>query len=706
MSSTIAPMIAALALAAFSFGDAPAPLAPVPSPRQLARQEMDLIAFVHFGMNTFTDREWGQGHEDEKLFAPSDLDCKQWARAFADAGVKGVVLTCKHHDGFCLWPSKFTEHSVKNAPWKAGGGDVVRDLSDACKAAGIKFGVYLSPWDRTSQVYGDSDAYNDYYANQLTELLSNYGDIFEVWWDGACGEGPNGKRQVYDWPRFTSIVRKLQPNAVIFSDVGPDIRWVGNEGGIAGETCWGMFSPDTLKIGEGGHEAQLNMGQIDGSAWIPAECDVSIRPGWFHHATEDALVRSVDNLVDIYEGSVGRGANLLLNVPADKRGLLHEVDVARLKELRHAVDETYKEDLGLAARALANHMRGDGARFGPDRAVDGDPATYWAVDDDVRDAQLVIFLASGKRCVDRVVIAEPIALGQRIEHFTIDAHVGGAWKQVASGTTVGRKRIVKFAPIEADAFALHVEKARACPLVASFSVFEAVPKVVVRSPDRTFVGSTVVELAAEPESASIEYTLVHAGKESGTQPYKGPFQIAASCTLRAVAKLGSRTSLFPCEATFTAYRAEDLRPPIVFFRAPDAGLRYEAFGADWQTLDGLKDAKSVKEGVTRTFDLELRTRDEHCALAFSGFVNAPKDGIYTFATSSDDGSRLYVDDTRIVENDGLHAAQLRRGEIGLRAGFHKLRVEWFNGTGSRSLDVQWSGPGFPLRAIPAESLAR
>lgn len=699
-------MIAALVLAAFSHADAPAPLAPLPSPRQLARQDMDVIAFVHFGMNTFTDREWGEGHEDERLFAPSDLDCTQWVRAFHDAGVQGVVLTCKHHDGFCLWPSKYTDHSVARSPWKGGRGDVVREISNACKSAGIKFGVYLSPWDRTSKLYGDSDAYNDYYANQLTELLTNYGDIFEVWWDGACGEGPNGKRQVYDWPRFTSLVRKLQPNAVIFSDVGPDVRWVGNEGGIAGETCWAMFSSDVMKIGESGHEAQLNVGMRDGSAWISPECDVSIRPGWFHHASEDTRVRSVENLVEIYEGSVGRGANLLLNVPADKRGRLHEVDVARLKDLRRALDATYKDDLALAGRANADHVRGDGAHFGANRAIDADAATYWAVDDDVRDARLTVELAGGKRFVDRVVIGEPIALGQRIERFTVEARVGETWKRVASGTTVGRKRIVTFEPIEADAFALHVEDARACPLVSSFSIFEAIPKVVVCSPDRRFFGSTLVELGAEPAAASIEYTLVRAGMPDETKPYAGPFRIAATCTLRAVAKLGSRTSIFPCEASFVAATPAELHAPIVFFRAPDPGLRYEAFEASVKSLDELKDVKPVKDGVTRTFDLELRTRDENCELVFSGFVSAPKDGIYTFALASDDGSRLYVDDERVVDADGLHGADLRRGDIGLRAGFHKLRVEWFNATGGRALGVQWSGPGFPLSSIGAESLAR
>ena len=285
----------------------PEPVPPVPSARQLAWSDLEYYAFVHFNMNTFSGAEWGTGQEDPKLFAPSALDCRQWARVARDAGMKGIILTAKHHDGFCLWPSAYTEHDVASSGWKDGQGDVLRELSDACGEFGLKFGVYLSPWDRNSKLYGDSPAYNDYYANQLREVLSNYGPVFEVWWDGACGEGPNGKRQVYDFERFTKIVRELQPNAVIFSDIGPDVRWVGNEGGFAGETCWSMLSPKGYARGEGGPPVEmLNQGVIDGTDWIPAECDVSIRPGWYYHAEQDGSVKSLEHLLELWSASVGR----------------------------------------------------------------------------------------------------------------------------------------------------------------------------------------------------------------------------------------------------------------------------------------------------------------------------------------------------------------------------------------------------------------
>lgn len=450
----------------------PAPLAPTPHARQRVWQELEYYAFVHFSMNTFTDLEWGEGVESPNTFAPSALDCRQWARVAKQAGMKGVILTAKHHDGFCLWPSKFTTHDVASSAWRAGRGDVLRELSDACREFGLKFGVYLSPWDRNNPKYGDSARYNDDFVGQLEEVLSNYGEVFEVWFDGACGEGPNGKRQVYDWPRFVATVRRLQPQAVIFSDVGPDVRWIGNERGVAGETCWSMISPAGFEPGAGAPPQEvLNQGLEEGTHWIPGECDVSIRPGWYYHAAQDGEVKSLSHLLGLWSASVGRNTNLLLNLPVDRRGLVHENDAARLLELRAALDAIYGVDLARATRASASAVRGDDERYGPARAIDGDSRTYWAQNDGATRGELRLEFAEPTR-VDRIVVAEAIELGQRIRAFSVHGVTGaGDELELARGTTVGRKRIVEFAPADLRSLTLRIESARACPTVASFEAY-------------------------------------------------------------------------------------------------------------------------------------------------------------------------------------------------------------------------------------------
>jgi alpha-L-fucosidase len=409
-----------------------------PTPQQLAWQEMELIGFVHFGMNTFTDREWGEGNEDPQWFNPTELDARQWVRVCKAAGIKQIILTAKHHDGFCLWPSKYTEHSVKNSPWRGGQGDVVREVADACRAAGLKLGIYLSPWDRHEPSYGDSPRYNEHYKNQLTELLTNYGPIHEVWFDGACGEGPNGKKQVYDWPAYIEVVRRLQPAAVILSDAGPDVRWVGNENGLAGETNWSTlrrneFFPGTPDYG------QLSAGHENGTHWVPAECDVSIRPGWFYHAHEDDKVKSVEQLVDIYYKSVGRNGVLLLNVPPDRRGLIHENDAARLAEFRAVLDETFKTNLADSA------VKPTALDFTWDK-----PKTF-----------------------DRALIMENIRLGQRVKSFALEVMDGRDWRTVAEGTTIGYKRLLRFPAVTTTAARLVIPDARAAPDIAEVGFFKA-----------------------------------------------------------------------------------------------------------------------------------------------------------------------------------------------------------------------------------------
>ena len=328
----------------------------VPTPQQLEWQKAERTAFIHFGMNTFTGNEWGNGKESPAIFNPTELDCEQWIRSLRDGGFKVAILTAKHHDGFCLWPTATTEHSVKNSPWRDGKGDLVREFRDACDKYGVKFGVYLSPWDRNAKCYGDSPAYNKFFIEQLTELLTNYGEVYEVWFDGACAEGPNGKRQWYDWQAYFEVIHKLQPNAVT-AIMGDDVRWVGNEGGWGRETEWSatVYTPDSHPNASQNGELGINAMSKDlGSRelvakakmmhWYPSEVDVSIRPGWFYHAEEDGRVRSVANLVEIYFQSVGRNSVLLLNIPPDRRGLLHETDVEHLKQFNQYIDSSFENN--------------------------------------------------------------------------------------------------------------------------------------------------------------------------------------------------------------------------------------------------------------------------------------------------------------------------------------------------------------------------
>lgn len=450
----------------------PKPYGPIPSPQQLAWHDLEYYAFVHFNMNTFTDYEWGTGKEDPNLFHPTELDCRQWAKVYRDAGMKGIIITAKHHDGFCLWPSQYTDHTVASSQWRNGKGDVLKDLSEACKEFGLKMGIYLSPWDRHEPSYGDSPKYNEHFKNQLREVLTNYGEIFEVWFDGACGEGPNGKRQVYDWDGFIQVVRECQPNAVIFSDGGPDVRWVGNENGFAGETNWCLLRRDEVYPGYPNYH-ELTSGHADGTHWVPAECDVSIRPGWYYHQNQDDQVKSLADLMEIYYKSIGRNANLLLNLPVDRRGLVHENDVQRLMEFKAAVDRSFAENLAKGKKAEgASHVRGNVSQFSPQNAIDSDKNSYWTTDDDVLTAWLEIDLGESTQ-FNQVMIEEYISLGQRIESFSIDAWDGENWNKLVEGTTIGYKRILRIPSVGASRVRLNILKSRACPTISNIEVFNA-----------------------------------------------------------------------------------------------------------------------------------------------------------------------------------------------------------------------------------------
>lgn len=458
---------------------APAPLLPLPSQKQLDWHRMELTAFIHFTTNTFTGLEWGYGNEQPSVFNPAQVDAVQWVQTLKQAGFKGVILTAKHHDGFCLWPSKYTEHSVKNCPWKGGEGDVVKELAEACKKQGLKFGIYLSPWDRNRADYG-TPSYVEYYRNQLKELFTGYGPIFEMWFDGANGGdgyygGANEVRRIngatyYDWPTTLNMVRGLQPNVVFFSDAGPDIRWVGNERGVAGETNWSIINPDTLYAGKAGIENLLNRGSEDGTHWIPAEVDVSIRKGWFYHAEEDSLVKSPQRLFDIYLTSVGRGSNLLLNVPPNKEGKFHPADVASLLGFKKLLDETFKTDLAKGAAITATNTRGNSRRFAASNLIDGKGETYWATDDEINTASFDVELKQAAP-VNFLLLQEYIPLGQRVKSFTVSAWVDGQWQEVAAATTIGYKRILKLNGVHTGKLRVSITGSKACPVLSNLAIY-------------------------------------------------------------------------------------------------------------------------------------------------------------------------------------------------------------------------------------------
>ncbi|MCU0390598.1 MAG: alpha-L-fucosidase [Thermoflexibacter sp.] len=446
----------------------PAPFGAIPSARQLAWHALEYYAFVHFNMNTFTNEEWGHGTEKPSTFNPTLLDCEQWARVCKQAGMKGIILTVKHHDGFCLFPSQYTEHSVKNSTWREGKGDVVRDLSQACQKHGLKMGVYLSPWDRNHPTYGTPE-YNEIFKNTLKEVLTSYGDIFEVWFDGANGEGPNGKKQEYDWKGFVEVVRTHQPNACIFSDGGPDIRWVGNENGFANPTNWGTLNGDKVFPGYPQYK-ELTSGHEDGTHWIPAECDVSIRPGWYYHATQDDSVKSLTKLVKIYLNSVGRNANLLLNLPVDRRGLVHENDSIALIKLRQYLDESFQTNLAQNSPVEASSYRGESEQFAGKNLTDSKKDTYWATDDEQTTGSLIVDLQK-EASINTIVLQEYIALGQRIQSFSIQIWQNGQWTEVAKETTIGNKRIVQFTTVLTSKFKINILTSKACPTLSNVEAY-------------------------------------------------------------------------------------------------------------------------------------------------------------------------------------------------------------------------------------------
>ncbi len=410
-----------------------------PTANQLKWHDLEYYWFIHFGPNTFTNKEWGEGDEPAEAFNPTEMDCRQWARIAKQSGAKGIIITAKHHDGFCLWPSAFSKHTVKQSKWRDGKGDVLKDLRDACRKEGLLFGVYLSPWDRNHPQYG-TPAYNEVYMQTMRELVTRYGPFFEFWWDGANGEGPNGKKQVYDFRAFEKTMRRVAPKTLLFSDIGPDIRWVGNEQGIAGKTNWNYLDTAGFKRGHGAPPTDtLNQGNMNGRHWIPAECDVSIRPGWFYHEEEDSKVKSGAQLFDLYLKSVGRGANFLLNVPPDRRGLIHAADSAALVEFGQLRDKNFATNL---AREARGELHSDMAVYEIKSIIDGKLNTAQKLSRHTRGSYWVKF---GKETnLNCVVIGEEIAKGQQVSGGKVILLNGSSVVQEIPFTTIGRKRILTF----------------------------------------------------------------------------------------------------------------------------------------------------------------------------------------------------------------------------------------------------------------------
>ena len=435
---------------------------PLPSKAQLAWHEMEYYFFFHFGPNTFTDKEWGHGDEPEDVFNPTNLDCRQWVRIAKAAGAKGVIITAKHHDGFCLWPSKYSTHTVRESKWKNGKGDVLKELAQACKEYGLKFGVYISPWDRNHPKYGTSQ-YNDVFVNMMKEIFTNYGPIWELWWDGANGEGPNGKKQIYDWDRFKKTVKTLSPNTVVFSDIGPHIRWVGNENGIAGKTNWNYLDTVGFTPGAGAPSTDvLNTGNMFGKAWIPAECDVSIRPGWFWHANENDKVKSPEVLFDLFLKSVGRGANFLLNVPPDRRGRVSENDSAALVGFKKLIEQNLGNNLAKDKAVKVFFDKQDSVVFSANQKT-AEVKNY-------RENSCNIIFDQPKE-VNTIILREDLKFGQRVKSFVVQVLDEGKKSYVIQGTTIGSQRILTFPRIKTSFIAIRFLDAFENPMINRVDVF-------------------------------------------------------------------------------------------------------------------------------------------------------------------------------------------------------------------------------------------
>jgi len=562
----------------------PKPVQPVPTDTQIQWNEMERNAFIHFGLNTFNDMEWGYGDSPAATFNPSELDAEQWCKVIKAAGMKGIVLTCKHHDGFCLWPYKGTEYTVKNSPWRGGEGDLVREVSDACKKHGLKFGIYLSPWDRNSAFYGSSE-YIAYFRDQLIDLLTNYGEVFEVWFDGANGGtgyygGADEKRSVdrktyYDWPTTIELVRKLQPNALIFSDAGPDIRWCGNESGIGGRTNWSTLRRDEAWPGWPRYK-ELNPGHEDGDYWVPAEINTSVRPGWFYHRSEDHKVKDLPRLMDYFYESVGRNGTALLNFPVDHRGLIHETDAVNVIEWQKTIEADLADNLMTNIDDIvASDVRGNSRKYNADKFNDGDKNTYWACNDGVLNANVEMTF-NQPITFNRFLVQEYIALGQRVKAFTLEVQTDeGNWKQIAEETTIGYKRILRLPSTTTQKIRFTIKDAKACPTISNIELFNApqliTNPIIMRSKDGVF------SLFSANKALTKYYTTDGSEPTIQSTKYTKPFKVDGKVSIKVVAvdELSGNKSLVVSEdfdidrGNWTILKTEDKRSIAVLDGNPN-----------------------------------------------------------------------------------------------------------------------------------------
>lgn len=517
----------------------PAPFGPLPTQKQLSWHHMEFYAFVHFSLNTFTNKDWGYGDESPELFNPIALDTRQWARIVKDAGMKGIIITAKHHDGFCLWPSAYTERSVKNSPWKNGKGDLVKELAESCREYGLKLGIYLSPWDRNHPEYG-KPGYITYFRNQLKELLTNYGDVFEIWFDGANGgdgyyDGANETRKIntleyYNWGETYKMIYEMAPKTVVWG-VGPsEARWIGNEDGYANKTNWSLLRQKDELAGKV-HYTEFMSGHEDGEKWVPGEADISIRPSWFYHAIEDNMVRPLDKLVDVYYESIGRNANLILNIPPDKRGLINEHDEARLKEFTATIKADFKTELLSETKVTANNVRGNNEEYAGENVINGDKNTYWATDDSIKTASIV-FQFEKPTPINRILLQEYIKLGQRVRAFNVEAEVDGNWQTIANETTIGYKRILRTTRVIATALKINITDSKSCIVISNIAAYNAPTLVRLPVIERDKNGLITIKTEA---GNHIYYTLDGRQPSVNSTLYKTPFICSKAVTIKAIA---------------------------------------------------------------------------------------------------------------------------------------------------------------------------
>lgn len=620
----------------------PEPVDPVPHARQLDWQQLEFYAFAHFNMNTFTNMEWGMGNEDPALFNPTDFDPAQWARVCKAAGMKGIIITAKHHDGFCLWPTSTTEHSVKNASWKEGKGDIIKEVAEAFRKEGLKFGVYLSPWDRNHPDYGKPE-YIEVFRQQLRELLTNYGEIFEVWFDGANGGtgyygGANEERRVdkktyYDWQNTYAIIRELQPNAVIFGDAGPDVRWVGNEHGYAYETTWSNLMRDSIYGGMPEYAEKYASGQENGTHWVPAEADVSIRPGWYYHEYEDHKVKSLPQLLDIYYNSIGRNSSLLLNFPIDKRGKIHENDIDQLMKLVDKVKADFESPIPIEEDNLsASSSRGKG--FEVMQILDESMDRYWAAEEGQSNASITIDFGDPV-AFNRFLVQENIALGQRVKSFDLEVQQGSdSWEKIASGTTIGFKRILRLPDTRATRIRFTIHEAKGSPTISHLALYQA-PSLLL-PPQISREKSGMVSLESSEEGLEMYYTLDGADPARQGILYSGKFEVLEPATLRAISR----------------------DPKVEAFSEP-VEVELQLAKKNWKVMDPEEDANHLIDDNANTNYFSKKdkvTIDLGATYTLNGFTYFPMQNRYL--------SGLIRSYSFLVSKDGDQWEEVSTGEFG------------------------------------------